>query len=238
MVITEQQLFDYISCPALYDFRHNKNIRIIDPVSMPKLLKKVAKYFYFNLLGGKVPSGNDLKKKWDSICNINPDYIDAKKNLEGLGFIMKLLQWASGEQIIVIDIDSQYNLNLSSTSTGPIELIGNMGTILALPGDSYELLVTDFSNKLPDQTLVDMKLKYTLDNYAFKSVYKKPIAGIRIRNVRHAKDYLTTRTDDDYRRLEATVINVSRCIKDNIYYPRESIMCVPCTAKDYCKVWN
>lgn len=236
MVINEQQLFDYITCPAMYDVKHNKHIQIGETVSTAKLLNKVAKYFYVNLLNGKVPSSNDLKKKWDSVCNQYIDYVDSKKSLEGMGLIMKLLQWAGSEEIIVVDIDSPYRLMFKS-NIGPIELIGDMGAILSLPNNKYELLITDFSNKIPDQTIVDMKLKYTLDSYAFQGVYNRQVDGIRVRNVKNAKDFLTFRSQDDYRRLEQTVANVATCISQNLYYPRESIMCASCNAKEYCKVW-
>jgi hypothetical protein len=237
MVITEQQLFDYIACPAMYDVKHNKNIQIEEPVSVAKLLNKVAKYFYMNLLNGKVPTSNDLKKKWDSICVQNPVYVDAKRNLEGMGLIMKLLQWASAEEILVVDMDSQYRLMFQIADPLPVELVGTMGTILALPNNKYELLVTDFSSKMPDQTLIDMKLKYSLDSYAFLGVYNKRVDGVKIRNVKNAKDFLTFRSEDDFHRLKQTVANVAICIKNKLFYPRESVMCSTCNAKDYCKAW-
>lgn len=236
MVITEQQLFDYIMCPALYDVKHNKNIKIDEPISMTRLLSKVSKYFYTTLLNGSVPSSSDLKKKWDSICNQHPGYMDSKKNLEGISLIMKLLQWASSEQIRVADIDSQYRL-MFKTNIGPVELVGTMGTILAIPKERFELLITDFSSKVPDQTLVDMKLKYTIDSYAFQGVYNRRVDGIKIHNVKNAKDFLTFRSEDDFSRLERTIANVAQCIKSNLYYPRESVMCSTCTTKDYCKAW-
>lgn len=236
MVLTEQQLFDYITCPALYDVKHNKNIQIDEPVSTSKLLNKVAKFFYVSLLNGKVPSSSDLKKKWDSICSQHIGYMDSKRNLEGISLIMKLLQWASSEEIRVVDIDSQYRTMFKS-DIGPVELAGTMGTILALPKERFELLVTDFSNRLPEQTLIDMKLKYTIDSHAFQGVYNKRVDGIKVHNVKNAKSFLTFRSQDDFCRLERTVANVAQCIKSNLYYPRESVMCSTCTTKDYCKAW-
>ena len=126
---------------------------------------------------------------------------------------------------------------LFNASTSPVELVGNMGTILALPNNNYELLITDFGNKMPEQTLVDMKLKYSLDSYAFQNVYNKRVHGIRVRNIKNARDFLTFRSQDDFKRLEQAVANVSCCIKNKLFYPRESVMCSICNAKEYCKVW-
>ena len=237
MVLTEQQLFDYITCPALYDVKHNKNIPIGESISMTKLLEKVSKYFYVSLLNGKVPSSNELKKKWDSICQQYEQYVDAKKNIEGVGFIMKLLQWAADEQIMVADIDTKYN-QVFRAGNGHVEIEGHIGTILALGNDRFELLVTDFSNRMPDQTLIDMKLKYSLDCLAFNQTYGKSVSGVRIRNVKNAKDFLTFRSQDDFNRLKQTVLNVSSCIEQKLYYPRESLLCANCNAKEYCKAWG
>ena len=93
------------------------------------------------------------------------------------------------------------------------------------------------NNRFTEQTLIDMKLKYTIDSYAFQGVYNRRVDGIRVRNVKNAKDFLTFRSQDDFNRLEQTVVNVAECIKRGLYYPRESVMCGTCNTKDYCKAW-
>lgn len=237
MVISEQQLFDYMKCPALYDFKYNKSIRIYEQVSIPKLLSGIANYFYFSIMNGKVPTSNDLKRKWDSVCTNNADYIDAKKNIEGMGSIINMFRWAQDERLIVADINSAYRLTFIHENK-PVELVGSMGTILLTANNKYELLVTDFSSKLPDQTLIDMKLKYSLDCLAFSKTYNKEISGVRVHNIKNNKDFYSSRFDDDLKRFESSLINVVKSIRENIYYPRESTLCGPCAVKEYCKVWG
>lgn len=232
MRITEQQLFDYIHCPALFEMKHIRNIPLEEQVSLPKLLNKVAKFFYLNLLNGKICTTSELKKKWDSICQQYEEQINPKQIMEGFSLIMKLYNWASDEQAVVLDIDSPYTVRV-----GDIEIVGNMGTILAAPNDRYELLVTDFSSRLPDQSIIDMKLKYTLEAYAFYKVYNKFISGVRVHSVKYNKDFYTSRTDGDFKRLETAIRNAGKCIENDFYYPREG-MCSTCPAKGYCKFWS
>jgi len=108
--ITEQQLFDYISCPVKYDIKYNKNIDIDEPISMNILLNKMFHFFSINLLNQKVLTPNQLKNKWDSTCNLYPAYIDTKKNLIGIDYILKMHNWAKNNEMTVLDIDTNYSI--------------------------------------------------------------------------------------------------------------------------------
>lgn len=233
MQVTEQQIFDYIFCPTKYDIKYNRQIPIQDPISLPRLLRKVSKFFYLQLVNGKVPSINELKNKWDSVCKANSDFIDSKKNIAGWGLIIQLVDWARKEQIMVVDVDTQFKL-----ISGPVEVTGQMETILIRKDRKSELLITNFADKIPDQIEMDMKLKHSLDAAAFKTITGNHLDGIRIRSVKHDKDILTTRSDPDFLRLDSTIQSVAKGIKNNIYYPREQNLCSSCTAKQYCRFWN
>jgi hypothetical protein len=226
-------MFDYIFCPAKYNMKYCLGYSVADPISLPRLLSKVSKYFYFNLLNGKVCSLNDLKSKWDSICKQYPDFLDAKKNLAGYGLIVNLIRWASDEQIIVGDVDENYKLFLDG-----VEFTGSIDTILIRKDKKIELLYTHFSDKDPDQFDVETKLKYTLDSAAFLSMHGRPVDGIRIHCTKSCRDYMTYRTDPDYNRLKTTINSVATGIENKIFYPRESPLCASCTGKEYCKYWN
>lgn len=233
MLMTEQQFFEYIFCPARYELKYIKKIEVEDKVTMNKLLNTIARYFYLNLLNGKVCSINELKNKWDNVCNANPDFIDSKKNLAGMGLIISLTSWAEKEKIDVRDIDTRYTI-----ITNGIELQGCLsGPLLKTPNNKIEMLVNDFNDKLPDQIEIDMKLKYSLDAYGFKSLYNKDLNGINIHSVKHHKDIKTSRGDMEFRRLITTINSVGKGIENKIFYPRENVLCSSCPAKAYCKYW-
>lgn len=233
MKISEQQLMDYMFCPAKFELKYVKGFAIEEPPSLSKLLNKVAKYFYINLFNGKACSSSELKNKWDSICKQNPDVIDPKKNIAGMGMILNLLRWAQNEQIMILDIDTRYNIVLDD-----LEVEGCMNPLLAvLPGKEVELLVTSFSSNIPDQINVDMKLKYSLDAYAFEKSYGKRLRGIRVHSVKSDKDILTVRGDNDYLRLQSTLKGVYNGIKHKAFFVSETPMCESCSAKHYCKAW-
>ena len=231
MFITEQEFFDYLRCPAYYDMKHNKKIAIEEGISVSKLLSKISNFFYLSMLNGTIPSMAVLKNKWDSICTKYEKMLDSKQILQGMGLIFQLVRWAEEERPVVLDVNTRYQVRF-----GEYEVTGNLATILKTKQDGYELLITNFSNRLPDQTIVDMNLSYTLQAYGFKSVYNKDLQGIRIRSVKHARDFYTSRTEQDFKRLETTVKNAGKSIQEQLFYPREYI-CQNCPAKIYCKYW-
>lgn len=231
VTLTEQQFFDYMACPAMFEMKYIKKIPISEPISTPKLLSKIAKYFYINLLNGKICTNNELKRKWDSICQSHEGEITSKQVMDGISFIMKLALWAQNQRLVVLDMDTRYNIRVGDT-----ELVGNLGTILSAPNNQYELLITDFSSRMPDQTLINMKLKYTLDAYAFNKVHGKFVDGVKVHSVKFDKDFFSSRTDGDFKRLETAIRNVGKSITEGLYYPREG-MCSTCTGKDFCKYW-
>src|SRR5574344_472477 len=150
MRITETQLFDYISCPLTYNLRYNMKMDFHEQTSMNQLLNMVASYFYMNIMNGRIIQPSGLKKKWDSICEKNSDYIDTKKCLEGMGSIMKLFQWAYNEKILISDIHEPYVITTKGTHE-IVDVAGEIGAIVSLPNGTFQLLITDFSNRYPDK---------------------------------------------------------------------------------------
>ena len=232
MIISEQQFFDFMECPALFEMKNVKKIDIPEQITLSNLLDKVSNYFFINLLNGKICSGKELKKKWDSICEENRHIVDDKKIRDGIALIIKFANWAAENQVVVLDVSSRYSIVVAD-----IEIVGNIGTVLALPNGGQELLVTSFSNKAPDQTIVDMRLKYTIEAYGFEQAYNQKIDGIRLLSVKNGKDYYTRRGEDDFRRLRIAINSIGKSIQQGLYYPRESVTCPQCPAKQYCRYW-
>lgn len=234
MQITEQEFFDYLKCPAYYHMKYLSKVNLDEQATMPQLLNKVAKYFYFKVLDNKVPSLNELKGKWDSLCVKHPDVVTRQKSIEGLGLIQKMTQWAQQEKIIILDAEARYSFHV-----GDHEFVGSLSTIMPHEKKQgrYEVLLTDFSNRAPDPNIINMKLKYTLEHYGFFCAYDQMPERVRIRNIKNAKDFYTGRSEEDYKRLRTAIKSVGDSIDQKLFYPRE-LTCGGCSAKEYCKHWS
>lgn len=233
--LSEKQLFDYIQCPAMYDMKYNKKILIEDSFSINKILEKVSKFFYFYIIENKkVPSFNIISNKFESLSKNYIDIISSKKYTDSLFQLKNFYNWACSNQIVVIDSDVKYLLKHKD-----ILIEGIMNPISINKNKNLEFLIMNFSSRCADQLECDTKLKYSIDMLAFNQTNKDhKICATKIHNIKSTKDIITSRNDNDYKRLLKTIDNVANGIKNNCYYPRECHMCQNCNYKYYCRGWK
>ena len=235
MVLTEKQLYNYMKCPVYYQGAYEYGLIPVEQPSMSSLLSKVAHAFCAQLASQIVPSKHDVEKMWDRVCRKHQDYITEKRVVDGITALMQMYRWAEDKQLMIGSTDIPYKIVFKNDD--PIELAGKISIVAVTPDKKMELLVIDFSRKPPDRAVMDMKLKYTMDVYAFKKLMDKDI-GIHIHHVRSAQDFFTYRANDDFLRLESAVTTIGKCIKEKIYFPRENAFCSSCDMRNYCRAWK
>lgn len=234
--ITQEELEKYSNCPIRYDIIHNKKFNIGKNPSVNELLHTVFKAFCSGLMNGKVMTTGQIKSKWDRQCEMNKDIISPQKAIEGLGQLMKMYRWAEREELKVLDMNVPYSVIVPGRNDTRIDIRGHIDLVAAHKNEPC-ILFADFSNRYPDQMILDMRLKYTLQSYAFTQVYGK-WAGIKIHNIKNDKDFYTTRKKDDYDRLLKSVENIAFSIENQIYYPRETAFCRNCELMAFCRAWR
>lgn len=235
MRLTEQQMFDYMYCPAKYDMKHNRHIILAEEMTIPKILNQVCKYFYVYVLNNrKTPTLNQLVNKYESIYKPYCDIISEKKYTEGLFLLRNFYNWACSNTIAVIDSDIKYMITHKN-----ILLEGIMNPVAINKNKKLEFLLMNFSNKIPEQQELDMKIKHTIDIMAFNDSNKDhKIVATKVHHVKSGKDFITGRSQMDYDRLTATMENVAKGIENKIFYPRETPLCNSCAYRHYCRGWN
>lgn len=232
--ITEQQLFDYMNCPTLFDIRNNSKITIPYQRTQHKLISQVMRYFLTQLQSGVIPTFKELQRKWNTICSENKDIIDANKNISGWQKIVNFVSWAQTNKIAVGDIGIQYIIDSKD-----VILHGSIDQLLVDSKDrKIELFYPNFTDKEFDKYTVDTRLKYTIDAYAFKTIYNQPIDGIHIYMAKNNTNTYTYRGEEDFYRLKTTIYNIGHAIADEYFYPRENALCSSCPGKAYCKYWH
>jgi len=235
-ILNEEQLWSFANCPVQYDMAFNKKIIPKKPPMFGEHLQIVANAFFANLMNGKILSGDELKRKWDSVCNKHPE-IDSRKCIEGIGKIMLMYRWAERIQLRILDVSIPYVLLFRGKDNNELyEVADQIQTLAVTSGNSVELLVIDWSDKHTNQVRADMNLHYTLQCYAYYMKTKNNL-GIHIHNVKHSTDIYSYRGKFDYERLKTTVLNIGHSIKNGIFYPRENPMCTSCYVAGACKSW-
>lgn len=231
VTISEKQIFQYIKCPILYDIQYNKSLDVSASLTIKNQLKSLIDYFLFQLYDGKIPSMNDLKKKWDILMK-EIGSADPKKAIEGLGTLINIYNWAHKNKLTVVDINSKYTKRF-----GEYEVEGAIGPIISI-NNKLHYLVMDTTRKITNETLVDLNLKYTLDIYAFEHLYNKKIESIIVYNSKHNKEFVFFKNEEDFKRLETSITNVCKAIDTNIYYPNSTVLCESCIGNSLCRFWH
>jgi hypothetical protein len=233
--LTEQQFFDYIFCPAKYDLKYNKKIVIEEPFSINNILNTISKFFYMYIVNNmKTPSMNTITTKFDSLMKPYMDITSNKQYTDALFQLRNFYNWACSNRIAVIDSDIKYIINHKD-----IILEGIMSPVAINENKRLEFLIMNFSSRTPDQLEIDTKLKYSIDMMSFNESNKdNKIFATKVHCVKSGKDFITSRTDNDYNRLTATIEGVAAGINNKAFYPRESHMCQNCSYKNCCRGWK
>lgn len=231
--LTSNQLEDYISCPNLFYIRHVNGIVPRSKVTIRKLIEKHKEQMFYRLMEGTIPDINKILIDFSKDCMDNkypPLHRDVHK---GSSQLITFFNWLIDNRVQIADIGTPYELTFPKSN---VILKGNFGAI-RYTNDKLELIVADFSAKDPDQNLVDISIRYTLQAYAVHKLIKKyELACIRVLTVRYNRvtELLSYRSPTDFARLENTVDNIACAIRNNIFYPRESFECLRCPVKSYC----
>ena len=236
MTLTEEEFFTYMNCPVKYDGIYNKKIIPPKQLSMQSLLSSVAKRFYIKLMNGTVMTTSQLKNTWDKLCEQSGEWMTPKKAIRGINEIMKLYNWAKGEQLQIADIGTPFNIPVKC-DTGAINFSGEIPALSFMPNKKLEILITDFGRNIPDRFFMDMNLKYSIYIYAVLNGAGKD-AGLHVHHVASNKDFYVYRTRNDFIRFKDAIRNVYKGITSKLFYPHENTYCVSCELKGFCRGWH
>lgn len=239
--ISEMELFDYIRCPLKYQAQYKIGMALPDNISFMKLLGQVASSFELSLMNDTIMHPSHIKRKWDVLCEKHKDIITGKKSLEGISLLMKFYNWARDYKLRIADLKVPFNYVSVLDGEENISVRGEIaGAISILDTGHAEILIIDFNHSVTSPAMVDMKLKYTLDYVAAKKLLGKDVEldGIHVHHVNMNQDVFSVRGEEELKRLDITIHNVTKCIYNNLYYPRETAFCISCFMKNYCRAWR
>lgn len=230
MVVRENDLLNYMSCPIKYLISKNGY----------DLKKKSYNYYLhemFNFIMGIYSYDNinnleeKAKKKWDHICMQNKDIITPKNVVEGWGIVYKIYEYIIYNKPKIIDLNVPYEININNT------LLTGQLNILIDRGQQIEVLIPSFSNKMPESYLIDSDLKNTIDSLVIKTLYNKE-SVFTYYNFTYNKCRYGLRNEKDHEKLKAIVDNVSFAMENDIIYPNYNYSCNTCLGKSFCNRWN
>ena len=229
--LNDEQLLDYIKCPNFFNLRYLSRIPYQKPKTFHTLVNEIVEAYMIQLFNGKVMSMDKAKKLWDKQIDNYPVIVNTeKKVLEGMGLITQIDRYCKKNQVLVADVNTTYSMAFPGNAI----IEGSTG-IVRLNNKKFELFIPEFSQTKPDQTLLDMSLKYTLKIYILNKLSPDAnITNLRVYHVKSGNEYTSYRSKKDFDRLEKTIATVAKAIRNEIFYPREDYTCPQCLYKNYC----
>lgn len=227
--LTDEALMDYIRCPNYFYFKHISKIPINQTPTFHELVQRVIDAYMSKLMDGKIMTTRQFKKMWDDLVEEYPMVIPEKKILDGFGMINQIDRYCRQNQVIIADINSPYQVNFKNN----ISLTGKIG-IIRYNKTNLELFITETSQKLPDDFLLNMSMKLTLQMYAVSKTTDCQLDGIHVYHIKTGKELYSRRSSKDFEKLEKIIGDVGFAIRNELYYPREDYTCPQCKFKNYC----
>lgn len=231
MILREKEFLNYMYCPLKFLLgktadTERKTYNTLLHETFNDYIKRITSL-------NKQHNLNTLKHKWDKTCEDNRDLIGSKKVIEGWGLLFGAFKYIVDNNIVFEDTSETYNIEFPGSG---VVLTGNISPY-SIRDDLFEVTILSFSKTMPDRNYADMNIKHTIDAYALKTMFNKNTV-FKYHSVYLNQDLYTFRTDNSFDRLETSIVNVGRSIKQNLIYPRESYACSTCLCKGLCKAWT
>ena len=231
--LTDQQFLDYVFCPNKFYLQYINSIRPKTHISVKQILLSYRDKLLYQILDGKYPNVNKIIDGFVQECQENKFPMTNRGVIHGMRKLTVFHEWCVRNKLLLADMGTEYELSFPKDNA---ILKGTFG-IIRYTDKRLEMLGVDFSNQDPDQNLLDISLKYTLQSYAVKRLVPKyELSGVRVLSVRQdrTREFETFRTPLDYERLEDAISMVIKAVRNRIYYPRETYECTHCPVKIYC----
>lgn len=256
MELTLDQIHTYLQCPASYNFKYGMSLdgEESTTIAYSKALHKTVSYFYFNLMGGLLPSAKQMKDKWATLWNEHKngptDLTDVllkerlwksnrketidKQIVQGMEAIHNFYHFNKDNPGTPIAVDHEFRVPIAGvTIKGKFELIRES---IDKSTSNRFIEIVDFKtgNEATDLFLVNHDLNLTIMSYAFRNLFQSEEDRLTFSYLKTGKEIYTLRSDKEFDRMKAVIAGVAEGIANNRFYPRQTFMCKSCPFKNTC----
>jgi hypothetical protein len=235
MLLSEKDFLNYIKCPLYYKLESNghdlrrETYKTFLHDTADKYIKRVGS----TKLLGNFDHEHFIKKHWDKVCMENQNIITPKQCIQGWGYLYRILEFINVTGVEVLDPEITYVIEPEGTKHA---LTGTLDPIIK-QGDFYTTLVISFSDALPENYVMDMNLKHTIDAYALNQFIPNIQHCITYHSFKSGAEKDTLRFSQHFKRLEYILEVVGNCIEQDLIYPRNSFSCSTCSLRGVCDQW-
>lgn len=227
-----------------YRYVDNIDVNVISILDKYDIDMHKSIYLYFiKVQNGDIVNIDTLKRSWGRLWLGNKTIYDImyqepsswrntknEKRKKGIESIVHIYNYYSKNIGCPIVINKKYKIKINKAIT----LTGNFEIIREL-NDNIEIIHFKTGDKLHDSFCVNNDLELTAASYAFRKLFGTKENAIIYHGIDKHKIKTTTRNENSYKILLNTIVNVCKCIYNNIFYicPEED-KCYNCVYKNHC----
>lgn len=258
MIISIEEILDFVACPVLYKYRHVHKIEPPQPkvgrmtknsvVELyDKALHKSVFYIFHRIQDGFYPSLANVSKTWgnvwikpraelESIRFQSTSWRDTHKIKETQGWnklkaFHEFYKTAHGTPIM---IDYKYSVPIGKhTLTGSIDLVETVRNEQNREIITMTEFVTDERNMPYLNIRRDWKV--TASSYAFRKVMRLSEQKIVYHGIISGKRHDTVRDEKDFKQLEHLIDIIVETKEQGLYYPSFNERCETCPFQKLCE---
>lgn len=258
------QVMDFVQCPALHGFRHDKkldpSLTVTGRANKNSILElfdqamhKAVLYLFHSAQDGFYPSIPNLAKRWGFLWvkprsdqedirfkEVSWRDIHEKKRKQGWLRLQKIWEFYSdpsnlGSPILV---DYPYRVNI-----GPFTIRGTIDLVQVKKNEAgreyIELVEFVVDQKNAPFVHIRRDWRVTAASYAFRKIMNVREEKIVYHGVISGKLSETVRTDEDYKQLASLLDAITKAQEHQISYPVFSERCLTCPYEKHCeKGWE
>lgn len=253
MELTIDQIHTYLSCPLHYKLKYDIGIEgeKNDSIRYREAVHKCVSYFYFNIMGGRLPTAKQMKDKWVSLWaeqikdksefllgtrTLDPRHVSARQklNMQGFELIHNFYQVNKDEPGTPIAVDHEYRVPIAGiVVTGKFELIRE--TIDKSRSTRFiEIVDYKTGSDVVDPFLLNHDINISIASYAFRNLFQAKEDRLTYHYLKTGKEIHISRDEKEFDRLKRIVDGVAEGITKGHLYPRHTFMCKVCPVKDTC----
>lgn len=244
MEITVGDLYDFKSCSLRYKYTEIDKVvkKITANDGVRESVQSVLNYYYFHLQMGEQLPLSALKEKFSAIWSGELNIYDIhtsntadkrKKEIEAFGMLNTFYRQQIHKPDHVLAANQDFRIPFGDE----FYVRGNLPVLRDTPR-GIELAVFKMGKHKYDEFWQKTDMGLTLMAMAYHSMYKKEIDSIAVHTLRDGQTIYVSRKRSDYARLNKTVKMVKESIEKRWFYPRETVGCQKCPAKQLCMGWK
>lgn len=245
LIIEYEALLDFLACPALYHFKHERKDKVNKYMGrkvIDKILIDSIYYFYNTILKeNRVPSETELKNYYgeqfaekEDLLNFKTSQQKKRYTMQYPGeFLKKFYIKHRDNPGIPIAVNEKFDVELGKHTIKNCNL-----QLVKMVGKKTEIMYFSNASYSPDTFKKNNDIKFSIMSYGFRNIFKQKEDRFVYNNVRAGKFLEIYRSNWQFKKMITMLDNIAEIIDQELYWQNIHYLCKACAYSEICYNWR